>query len=95
MPAYLIVDIDITDPVRYADYIKAVPASIAAYGGKYVVRGGKAQRLEGSWDPKRVVVLQFDTYERALEWWGSEEYREPKALRQSASVSNMILIEGL
>ena len=95
MPAYLIVDIDITDPVRYADYIKAVPASIAAYGGKYVVRGGKAQRLEGSWDPKRVVVLQFDTFERALEWWGSEEYREPKALRQSASVSNMILIEGL
>ena len=95
MPAYLIVDIDITDPVKYADYIKAAPASIAAYGGKYVVRGGKAQRLEGSWDPKRVVVLQFDTYERALEWWGSEEYREPKALRQSASVSNMILIEGL
>jgi len=95
MPAYLIVDIDITDPVRYADYIKAVPASIAAYGGKFVVRGGKAQRLEGSWNPKRVVVLHFDTYERALEWWGSEEYREPKALRQSASVSNMILIEGL
>jgi len=95
MPAYLIVDIDITDPVKYADYIKAAPASIAAYGGKYVVRGGKAQRLEGSWDPKRVVVLQFDTFERALEWWGSEEYREPKALRQSASVSNMILIEGL
>jgi len=95
MPAYLIVDIDITDPVRYADYIKAVPASIAAYGGKFVVRGGKAQRLEGSWNPKRVVVLHFDTYERALEWWGSEEYREPKALRQSASVSNMILVEGL
>jgi uncharacterized protein (DUF1330 family) len=95
MPAYLIVDIDITDPVKYADYIKEAPASIAAYGGRYVVRGGKAQRLEGSWNPKRVVVLQFDTYERALEWWGSEEYREPKALRQSASVSNMILVEGL
>lgn len=95
MPAYLIVDIDITDPVKYADYIKAAPASIAAYGGKYIVRGGKAQRIEGSWNPNRVVVLQFETYERALEWWASEEYREPKALRQSASVSNMILVEGL
>lgn len=95
MPAYFIVDIDITDPGRYAEYIKAAPASIAAYGGKYVVRGGRAQRVEGSWDPKRVVVVQFDTYERALEWWASDEYREAKALRQAAAISNMILVEGL
>ncbi|MBI4161744.1 MAG: DUF1330 domain-containing protein [Acidobacteria bacterium] len=94
MAAYLIADVEITDPERYREYIRLVPATIAKYGGKFLVRGGRAERLEGSWDPKRIVVLEFKTFERAMEWWGSEDYRGPKNLRQAASVTNMILVEG-
>jgi len=95
MAAYLIVDIDVRDPERYAEYVKAVPPTIAKYGGKYLARGGRAERIEGEWSPKRFVVLEFPTYEMAKEWWSCEEYRGPKALRQSASVANMILAEGI
>ena len=95
MAAYLIVDIEIHDPERYAEYVKVVPATIARYGGKYLARGGRAERLEGDWNPRRFVVLEFPTYERAKEWWSSEEYREPKALRQSCSGANLILVEGV
>jgi len=95
MPAYVIVDVDITDPALYAAYIRVVPPTIAKYGGRFLVRGGRAETLEGSWSPKRVVVLEFPTFEQAREWWESEEYRDPKALRQSASVTDMILVEGV
>ncbi len=95
MAAYLIVNIEIRDPERYAEYIKLVPETIAAYGGKYLARGGRAERLEGDWTPKRVVVLEFPTYERAQEWWSCEAYRGPKALRQSASHGQIILVDGL
>jgi len=92
--AYIIVDVEITDPVRYAAYIRVVPPTIAKYGGRFLVRGGKAETLEGSWKPRRVVVVEFPTFEKAREWWESEEYRGPRALRQSASVTDMILVEG-
>jgi len=95
MAAYLIVNVEVTDPVRYAEYIKRAPASIAQYGGKYLARAGRAETLEGEWTPKRFVVLEFPTYDRAKAWWACEEYRGPKALRQSASVTNMILVEGM
>jgi len=94
MAAYIIVDVEITDPVRYAEYIRVVPPTIAKYGGRFLVRGGKAETLEGSWKPGRVVVVEFPTFEKAREWWESEEYRGPRALRQSASVTDMILVEG-
>jgi uncharacterized protein (DUF1330 family) len=95
MSAYIIVDVEITDPKRYAEYIQVVPATIARYGGKFLVRGGRAETLEGSWDPKRIVVLEFASFSRAMEWWASEEYKAPKALRQSASVANMIVVQGV
>lgn len=95
MAAYLIVNIEVTDPEKYAEYIRAAPPSIAKYGGRYLVRGGTAQRVEGSWVPKRVVILEFETLERARQWWASEEYRAPKALRQAASVTDMILVQGV
>jgi len=95
MPAYVIVDVDITDPALYAAYIRVVPPTIAKYGGRFLVRGGRAETLEGSWSPKRVVVLEFPTFEQAMAWWESEEYRDPKALRQSASITDMILVEGV
>jgi len=95
MAAYLIVDIEITNPEKYAEYVKAVPPTIAKHGGKYLVRGGKTERIEGSWEPKRVVVLEFPSFERAKRWWGCDEYAGPKALRQAASITNMILVEGV
>jgi uncharacterized protein (DUF1330 family) len=94
MAAYVIVDIEITDRDKYSEYIKVAPESIAKYGGAYLVRGGRAEKLEGSWEPKRVVVLQFESFDRARDWWSSTEYDGPKALRQAASVTNMILVEG-
>ena len=95
MAAYFIVNVDVKDAERYADYIRAAPASIAKYGGKYLVRGGTSQKMEGSYDPKRVVILEFESLERARQWWASEEYRAAKALRQATSVTDMILVQGV
>jgi len=95
MSAYLIVNIQVTDPVRYAEYISIAPESIAKFGGKYLARGGRTRKLEGDYDPKRLVILEFESMERAQAWWDSEEYAGPKALRQSAAVTDMILAEGV
>jgi uncharacterized protein (DUF1330 family) len=95
MKGYVIVNVEVTDPKLYPDYIKIAPESIAIYGGRYLVRGGRAEKLEGSWEPHRFVILEFETYEQARRWWESEEYREPKALRQRTARTNMILVEGL
>ena len=95
MPAYLIVNIEITDPDRYAEYIDVCPATVAKFGGKYLARGGKAERIEGKYDPKRMVLLQFNTFEQAKAWWASEEYRHPKSIRHSSATTDMILFEGI
>lgn len=95
MPAYIIADIVITNPARYAEYVKVVPETIFKYGGRFVVRGGTTETLEGSWSPRRIVVLEFPTFERAKEWWASEDYRAPKALRQSASIGSLIVVQGV
>ena len=95
MAAYVIVDIKVTDPDTYQRYVEVAPSTIEHYGGRYVVRGGAAEKLEGDWDPNRVVVLEFESVEQAKAWWASEEYREPKALRQSASTANMVVVQGL
>ena len=95
MSAFVIVDIEVTDPVRYEEYKARAGATVTQYGGRFVVRGGPAQVLEGDWQPARVVVLEFPTVERALEWWGSEEYREPKALRHATARSKMMVVQGV
>ena len=94
MSAYIIADVEITNPVQYAAYIRIVPPTIARYGGRFLVRGGRTEVLEGSWSPRRVVILEFPSFEHAKQWWASEEYSTPKALRQGASVGNLILVEG-
>ena len=83
------------DPVRYDDYKLLAPPSIAAYGGRYLVRGGTTTVLEGEWAPRRVVVLEFPNAERARAWWESPEYAAAKALRQSCADTQMLLIDGL
>ncbi len=95
MAAYVIADVEVTDSRRYAEYIRVVPPSIEKYGGTFLVRGGRTERLEGTWNPRRVVVLRFETVEQAKRWWASEEYGAPKALRQSASVASLIVVEGI
>ncbi len=95
MPAYVIVDIDVTDPATYAGYIEMAPPPVAAYGGKYLARGGKTEKLEGEWTPKRLVILQFDSLERAKEWLNSAEYAPARAVRHKAARSNMVVIEGV
>ena len=95
MPAYIVVEIDVVDHERFETYRQIVPASVAAYGGKYLVRGGKVQTLEGTWTPKRFVVLEFPSVERAKAWYNSPEYAEARALRQECARSQIIVAEGL
>jgi uncharacterized protein (DUF1330 family) len=95
MPAYVVVQIVVEDPVVYAQYRAMAPPSIAAYGGRYLVRGGASETLEGSWHPRRLVVLEFPTLERARAWWSSPEYAPAKALRQRSARSEMLLVDGV
>jgi len=94
MPAYVIVEVSIHDPGTYERYKSATPATLAAHGGKFIVRGGRTETLEGGWNPERLIVLEFESVEQARRWYDSEEYREPKKLRQSASTGRMVLVEG-
>jgi len=93
--AYIIVQVDVKDPVRYEDYKRLVPASLAKYGGRFVVRGGRTETLEGTWSPKRFVMVEFPDVQRAKAWWASAEYAEAKALRQATSHTEMIVVEGV
>ena len=77
MAAYVIVDIEITDPAGYEEDKKLAPASIAAYGGKYLVRGGKVEIAEGNWTPNRFVVLEFESVTRAKQWLDSPSTARP------------------
>jgi uncharacterized protein (DUF1330 family) len=95
MSAFVIVEIEIRDPETYERYKQIAPPSIAAYGGRYVVRGGTVETLEGTWQPKRLVVLEFPTIELAHAWWASPEYAEGKALRQSCADTKMIVVPSL
>ena len=95
MPAYIIVQVEVHDPVRYEDYKPMVPPSLVPYGGRFVVRGGKVETLEGDWSPKRFVMVEFPTVEQAKAWWASPEYKDAKALRHATAKSEMIVVEGL
>lgn len=94
MAAYIIVDVDIHDPVEYEEYKKLTPSSITAYDGKFLVRGGVTETLEGDWSPQRIVVLEFPTVARAKQWWGSTEYSKAKRIRQRTAKTKMIVAEG-
>lgn len=95
MPAYVVVEIAVEDPETYERYKQLAPPLIALYGGRYIARGGATETLEGSWVPKRLVILEFPNAERARAWWGSTEYAEAKRLRQASASTEMVLIEGV
>ena len=95
MPAFVIVSIDIHDPVLYERYKALAPSSIGVYGGKDLPRGGAVEVLEGEWTPRRFVILEFPSMEKAKAWHDSPEYAPAKALRDSCARSLMLLAEGL
>ena len=95
MSAYVIVEIDVLVPAGYEEYKKLAGATVEKYGGKYIVRGGATEVLEGDWNPKRIVVLEFESMQRAKEWLNCEEYREPRKMRHRTAKTNMIVVEGV
>ncbi len=94
MAAYVIGEIDVKDAATYDEYRRQVLATVQKHGGRFLTRGGRAEALEGSPQPKRVVVLEFPSYERALEWYRSADYAPLIELRQRASRGRLLLVEG-
>ena len=95
MSAFIVVEVDVADKERYETYRQMVPPSLEAFGGKFLVRGGSAETLEGEWLPKRLVIVEFPSMAEARAWWASEQYAEAKALRQATTQTKMILAEGV
>ena len=94
MSAYIIAEVEVTDPEKFEEYRKLVPPTIEAFGGRYMVRGGAIDSLEGDWQPTRLVVIEFDDAERAKAWHGSDLYAQAKALREASSNTRMIVVDG-
>ena len=93
---YIIVDMKISDPEQYKQYMAAAPVAVKAAGGEYLVRGGRSEVLEGDWQPGRTAVLRFPSYDQAKVWYDSEIYRQARAKRAGAtSHFHMILVEGV
>lgn len=95
MPAYVINDMEVTDPQRFEEYKKLSPPTVAQYGGRFLVRGGRVETLEGDWSPRRLVILEFPSLQQARAWIDSPEYAPARRLRQLSSDSNLILLEGV
>jgi uncharacterized protein (DUF1330 family) len=95
MPAYVINDIEVTDPATFDEYRRLSPPTVALYGGRFLARGGATQTLEGGWAPQRLVILEFATVEQAQAWIDSPEYASARRLRQASARSNLIVTEGI
>ena len=94
MPAYVINDMEITDPQRFEEYKRLSPPTVAAYGGRFLARGGEVTPLEGGWQPRRLVMLEFPSVDQAQAWLNSPEYAPARRLRQLSANSRMVVIEG-
>ena len=95
MAGYMIGNITVTDPDTFAEYGRQVPGTVAAFGGTYIVRGGTPEKIEGNYDPVRIVVLQFESVGRAKEWYNSPEYAPLKEMRLKASTGDLYFVEGV
>lgn len=94
MSAYVIVDIEVTDPAGYEEYKKLAPPTLQIYGGKYIARGGYNETLEGDWHANRLVILEFESLEKVKAWLNSPEYAPARALRHKYARTNMVVVEG-
>jgi uncharacterized protein (DUF1330 family) len=92
--AYVIANVNVTDPVRYEEYRRLVSPTLEKYGGRFIARGGRVEVLEGSWRPGRLVIVEFPGVEEARAWWNSPEYSEAKAIRQATSDGTLVILEG-
>jgi uncharacterized protein (DUF1330 family) len=95
MPAYVIVDIEVSDATEYEKYKALAPATIASFGGRFLARGGRAETLEGDWSPNRIVILEFASVDRAKSWLASDEYAPALAIRRQNANCKMIVVEGV
>ena len=95
MAGYVVAVDEDTDPEGMARYRRIVPAIIEQFGGRFLVRGGKAEALEGVWAPSRLIIIEFPSVEQAKAWWSSEEYAEAKALRQRCARTTLTVVEGV
>ena len=93
--AYVIVDIEVTDPQGYEEYRKLAGPAVDEYGGKFLARGGTTSTLEGTWQPQRIVLLEFPDSARARAWWASDAYRAARGIRQRTARTDMIVVEGV
>ncbi|MYD92948.1 MAG: DUF1330 domain-containing protein [Chloroflexi bacterium] len=95
MACYVIADINVTDPERFAAFIEAVPASVQTHGGKYLIRGGSLEVAQGDWTPGRLVVIEFASLDRARAWFDSPEFEGPRQIQARSSNSNYVFVEGV
>ena len=95
MPAYVIADVEVTNPELFEEYRELVPATVEAFGGKYIVRGGDSEVVEGDWTPSRTVIIEFESFEQAKAWHSSEMYAGPKQMRIDSTNSSVIIVDGL
>ena len=95
MTAYVIADIEVTDPAGYEEYRRLAGPALEAYGGCFLVRGGATETLEGTWQPRRLIVLEFESVDQVRQWYHSPEYQAAKAIRERTARSNLVIVEGL
>jgi uncharacterized protein (DUF1330 family) len=95
MAAYLVVDIEITNPAQFEEYKKLAPAAIAKYGGRYIIRGGDYETVEGNWKPQRITIVEFDSMEKAKAFYTSPEYKVAIKARAGAANFKALLVQGI
>lgn len=95
MPAFVIVEVSIQDPVLYEEYKKLSLPAVTAFEGKFVARGGLTFALEGDWNPQRLVIIEFPSVDKAREWWNSPQYTEARLIRERAAQTRMLVVEGV
>jgi uncharacterized protein (DUF1330 family) len=94
MAAYVIGDIEVTDPAAFQEYRNRLGATIEQYGGRFVIRGGRVNSKEGDWQPHRLLMLEFPSFEQAERWYNSSEYKPLIAIREKAARTHLIIAEG-
>ena len=95
MAAYVIADVNVTNPELFKKYSEQVPATVEQYGGKYLIRGGEVEKAEGDWGPTRVVVIEFENMSMLQKWNSSHEYSGPLRIRQQSADTNVLFLEGI
>ena len=95
MAGYALIDVEITDQTVFAEFRERAPAVVEAHGGRFLVRGGATEVVQGDWTPHRVVIVEFDSVERAKSWWNSPDHTELRAMLDRCSKTTVTIVEGV